>query len=203
MQKDLWQPPHFNGKKSSRRQCAQGAPIQSIDPVPWPAWFIPSPTRPSRRVAKKVLSRGKCGAVEPVELATECFRRGGMFRGALHDLLWMLHPLSAQLLGKAHVSLSRCGCKPGYVMPLFSRHRGKIKCGRVSCSWNVPRLSPSADTSLASIGLRHSDAQSQSSLHHETRGPAEKVCRSWLKKTYTPIFGLKVQASSKHNITAA
>ena len=125
MQKDLWQPPHSNGKKSSRRQCAQGAPIQSIDPVPWPAWFIPSPTRPSRRVAKKVLSRGKCGAVEPVELATECFRRGGMFRGALHDLLWMLHPLSAQLLGEAYVSLSRCGCKPGSVTLLFSRHLGQ------------------------------------------------------------------------------
>lgn len=53
VQKDLWQPPHTSGKKSSRRQCAQGAPIQSIDPVPWPAWLIPSPTRRSRRVAKK------------------------------------------------------------------------------------------------------------------------------------------------------
>ena len=80
---------------------------------------------------------------------------------------------------------------------------GKIKCGRVSCSWNVPRLSPSADTSLAAIDLRRSDAQSQSSLHHETHDPVEKVCRSWLKETYTPIFGLKVQASSKHNIAAA
>ena len=59
---------------------------------------------------KEVLSRGKCGAAEPVELATECFRRGGMFRWALHDLLCMLHPLSAQLLGEAYVSMSRCGC---------------------------------------------------------------------------------------------
>ena len=66
-----------------------------------------------------------------------------------------------------------------------------------------PRLSPSADISLAAIDLRRSDAQSQSSLHHETHGPVEKVCRSWLKETYTPIFGLKVQASSKHNIAAA
>ena len=43
---------------------------------------------------KKVLSRGKCGAVEPFEPAIECCR-GRMFRLALYDLWWMLHPFLA------------------------------------------------------------------------------------------------------------
>lgn len=33
VQNGLWHPWHTSGRKSSRRQCAQGAPIHSIDPV--------------------------------------------------------------------------------------------------------------------------------------------------------------------------
>lgn len=65
VQKDLWQPPHTSGKKSSRRQCAQGAPIQSIDPVPWPAWLIPSPPGPRGAWQKSAITwqMRSCGAV--------------------------------------------------------------------------------------------------------------------------------------------
>lgn len=61
------------------------------------------------------------------------------------------------------------------------------------------------DTMLVSNGVRRRGAQSQVITHNETHSTVKDAYRSWAgtRHVHLSSLGLKVQAGSKHNITAA